>query len=129
MNTHGRRWYVTVIAGIYLLLCGGFSIYYASLYLRADSATVAFSKQVLCLGMAISAAVYFFNAKVGGGGLLALTALTIVAIGTTDPKATAFHVTVLLILLMPLIMRVSTPKTDRPSEPVQPALQDRRARL
>ena len=124
MNTHGRRWYMTVIAGIYVLLCGGFSIYYASLYLRVGGATVAFSKQVLCLGMAISAMVYFFNAKVGHGGLLALTALTILTIGTTDPKATAFHATVLLVLLIPFAMRQSKRTSDHANEVVQGTLQD-----
>ena len=48
--------------------------------------------------------------------------LAIIATGTTDPKGTAFHVTVLLILLMPFIMRPSKRKRDRANEPVRRAL-------
>ncbi|MBN2269233.1 MAG: hypothetical protein JXN61_01380 [Sedimentisphaerales bacterium] len=127
MNTHSRKWYITVIAGIYVLLCGGFSVYYASLYFRVGGATVAFSKQFLCLGMAISAAVYFFNAKVGHSGLLALTALTILTIGTTDPNATAFHATVLLVLLIPFAMRQSNRTSDHANEVVQGTLEGHRS--
>lgn len=124
MNAHGRRWYMTAIAGLYVVLCGGFLIYYASLYFRVGGARVALSKQLLCLGMAISAAVYFFNAKVGHRGLLALTALTILAIGTTDPRATAFHATVLLILLIPFAVSRSKRTGDHANEVMQGTLRD-----
>ena len=52
MNTSARRWYLTAIASIYLVLCTAGCVYYASLYFRPDSATVTLPVQAICLGMA-----------------------------------------------------------------------------
>jgi len=103
MKTEGRTWYLTTIAAVYLALCTAACAYYVSLHFRANAGTVPLFTQLLCLGMAISAALYFFNARLGHKALLALTALSVLAIGTSNAKATAFHIVVLLVLLVPFL--------------------------
>jgi len=103
-NSHdGRRWYLTAIATTYLVLCTGGCWYYASQYFSTRGAMVPLANQLLCLGMVVAAAIYFFRPKFGHLGLLALTSITIVAIGESDPNATRFHLCVMLILLIPLL--------------------------
>ena len=104
MKAEGRTWPVTVVATCYLVFCTMACAYYGSLYVRADSATVPLTTQVLCLGAAISAWLYFFNAKLGHKLLLAVTLLTLLIIGTSNAKATAFHVVVLVTLLVPFLI-------------------------
>ena len=105
MKTKGRRWYLTAIAFIYLVLCTQACIYYVSLHFRSDGASVPASVQLLALGMAISAGLYFFNASLGHRGLLILTVVTLVVMGTSDPRATIFHLFVLFVLSIPFLRR------------------------
>jgi len=105
MKTEGRKWYLTLVAGVYLVLCSAACLYYVFLYFRPESPTVALHVQILCLGMALSSGLYFFNARAGHVGLLVLTALVILAIGNSDAKATAFHVGVLTVLVIPFVTR------------------------
>jgi len=105
MKTEGRKWYLTLIAGVYLVLCSTACLYYGSLYFRPDSPTVALHVQIFCLGLALSSGLYFFNARAGHMGLLVLTALVILAAGNSDAKATAFHVGVLTVLVFPFATR------------------------
>ena len=105
MNTTARTWYLTSVAAIYLVLCSTFCVYNASLYVRPNSATVPLAVQLICLGMAVSAGVYFLNARLGHKALLVLTIVTLIHIGTSDPKATMLHLIVLSVLLLPFIRR------------------------
>jgi hypothetical protein len=109
MRAEGRTWCVTIVAAWYLLVCTATCVYYASLWLRSTGAAVPILVQLLCLGAAVSAWLYFFKARLGHGLLLALTVLTLLNISTSDPKATAFHAVVLLLLLVPLLMRRGRP--------------------
>ena len=103
MGRDGQYWYVTIIASLYLVLCSSACFYYASLHFRADAGAVPIPVQLLCLGMAFSAFVYFLKPRVGHRGLLILTFVTLIAIGTSDAKATCFHLVVLAILLFPVV--------------------------
>jgi hypothetical protein len=111
MKTEGRRWYLTAVAAPYLVICSAASVYYASLHFRTNAATVPWFTQFLCLGMAASAGLYFLKPRMGYKALLGLTILTILAIGTSDAKATASHLVVLLVLLMPFLFRKGAQKT------------------
>jgi hypothetical protein len=59
MNRDVARGYVSAIAACYLLLCSASCMRYALLHLGSDAATVPVMGQVLCLGMAVSAGLYF----------------------------------------------------------------------
>ena len=109
MRAEGRTWCVTVVAAWYLVFCTASCMYYASLWFRPHGAIVPISAQLLCLGAAVSAWLYFFKARLGHGLLLTLTILTLLSLGTSDPKATVFHAVVLLLLLVPLLMRRGRP--------------------
>ena len=110
-NESGRRWYLTVLAALYLALCSAGCLYYISLQFRSHAGTVPVEQQALCLAFAIAAGVYFLRARVGHIALAMLTGLTLIAIGTTDPRATVFHLCVLLVLVLPLMKQ----RRDKPS--------------
>ena len=116
MDGNGRRWYVTVIASFYLILCSVCSAKYILTNFGVFAGTVPMHIQLLCYSMVISAALYFIRPKAGHIALLIVTALTLIVIGETQPKATYYHLTVLLILLFPLIhnWRIES----RTSEPI-----------
>ena len=94
------RWYLTALATVYLALCAVGSLHH--LWVQVwQGGTIPVLNQMLCLGFAIAAGTYFLRPRVGHIALAALTGLTLIAIGTTDPGATAFHLCMLLVLLVP----------------------------
>lgn len=105
MDKQNRRWYLTLLAAIYLLTCSAACLYYASLHFRADAPSAPWPAQWICLGMALAAGAYFVRPRLGHKALLALTVLTLFVLQTTDPKATVFHCIVLGILLIPFVPR------------------------
>ena len=100
-----RRWYLSGLAGIYLALCSAGCLHYISLQFQPSAGAVPIGQQALCLAFAIAAGVYFLRARVGHIALVVVTSLTLIAIGTTDPGATAFHLCVLLVLMLPLLKK------------------------
>ncbi len=104
MDTKGLKWYLIIIAATYFMLCSGASLYYLSLHIQGEGAAVSLPVQLISLGMAISAGLYFLKPKLGHRGLLLMTIITLLFLARTDnPKATAFHIVILLILLVPLM--------------------------
>jgi len=101
MKQDKSHWYVTMIAALYLVLCSISCVRCALLHFRGDAATVPLAVQLLCLGMALSAGAYFVKPRAGHWGMILFTTGTLIAIGTTDPKATGFHLVVLCLLLLP----------------------------
>jgi hypothetical protein len=60
-----RYWYISLIAGVYAIICGATSAYYITQDLRRDGATIPIAVQLLCFVLAVSAFVYFWRATVG----------------------------------------------------------------
>ena len=116
MKTENRRWYLTAIASIYLVLCSVSCLYYTSLFFRPDSGTVPVGTQPLCLGMAVSAGLYFFRPSLGHHALILLTILTLITIGHSNPSASGYHLCVLFILLIPFLQskRFGTGQSSSP---------------
>jgi len=104
-SNSGRRWYLTWLAGIYLVLCSAGCLHYISLQFRSSAGAVPVAQQALCLAFTIAAGVYFLRARVGHIALAMVTGLTLIAIGITDPGATAFHLCVLLVLMLPFLKK------------------------
>ena len=127
MARNGRHWYITMLALLYVVLCSSACLYYASLRFRANPGAVPLAVQLLCLGMAISAGIYFIKPHAGRRCLFLLTVVTLIAIGTSDAQATCFHLAVLAILLIPEIGKWKRPEhranngmqADRLSAPLQ----------
>jgi hypothetical protein len=107
MNNTRRHWYISFIAGVYAVICSAASVYYASQHLRAHEAAIPIGIQLLCFGLALSAVLYFWRARLGHVLFLLFTALTIISIGTAHPSATVFHCVILAILLIPFIFSKS----------------------
>jgi hypothetical protein len=105
MKENERHWYITVIAALYFVLCSISLVRYAVIDFRSDAGTVPVMVQLLCLGMALAAGAYFVKPRVGHKGLLVFTVGALVAIGTSDPKATCFHLVILCLLMLPYIRR------------------------
>ena len=59
MKAEGRTWPVTVVATYYLAFCTMAWVYYGSLYVRANSATVPLTTQLLCLGAAVKKSLFY----------------------------------------------------------------------
>jgi hypothetical protein len=122
MKENQRHWYITMIAGLYLVLCSISVVRYALIDLRSDGGTVSVAVQVLCLGMALAAGAYFLKPQVGHKGLILFTAGTLVAIGTADPRATCFHLVILCLLLLPYVhRRMQTNSQSEPGDGGQPS--------
>ncbi len=103
MKESGRHWYITVIAALYLVLCSVAIVRYVVVDFGSDARVVPVAVQLLCLGNALAAGVYFVKPRAGHKGLILFTVATLVAIGTTDPKATCFHLVILCLLVLPYI--------------------------
>ena len=74
---------------------------------------------MLCLTFAIAAGTYFLRAKIGHIALTILTVLTLIAIGRSDPGATAFHICVLLVLLVPFLRKQNyNPSANKRAEDI-----------
>ena len=106
MGYRYRTWYMTLIAAYYLVLCSANTLYLASRYFSPGS--IYTLRELLALGGAVSGWLYFSNSEWGHKGLLALTVVTIMAIGETDRGGTAFHLAILVLLLLPFFTRRPT---------------------
>lgn len=105
MDMPKRTWQATLVAVVYLPVCVAASVYYAVLLFRGADVSVPVPALILCPLMAVSAAACFFSPRVGHGALLGLTLLALLAVGTSDARAAAFHMVVLGLLAAPIILR------------------------
>jgi len=122
MKENERRWYLTVIASLYLVLCSISVVRYAVIDFGSDGRTAPAMVQVLCLGMALAAGAYFVRPRVGHKGLILFTAWALVAIGTAEPKATCFHLASLCLLVLPYIRRQAHMSCEKTNEAAAPGL-------
>jgi cell division protein FtsW (lipid II flippase) len=104
------RWYLTLIAVVYAVICTCACACYAQQLFRTNGASVPATTQLICLGMAVSAILYLFRPREGRLGLIAATVLALFFIGTSEPKATAFHLVVLAVLVLPFVGKKSEEK-------------------
>ena len=103
MNYRYRTWYLGVIAGYYLVICSANVAFHAWRYFQPGS--IFSGRDFLPLLGTIAAMTYFFRPGLGHKGLLALTVLTILAMGESDPAALLFHLGVLGLLMLPFLTR------------------------
>jgi hypothetical protein len=106
MDHQRRAWYVTLIAAYYLVGCSGYSVYYISHCFQPGF--IHSPRELLGLGGAAAAWLYFFKPSWGHRGLLALTVATLVSIGNFNDRAFTFHFVVLGLLVLPLCTRRRT---------------------
>ena len=102
-NDTGRRWYLTVLAVYYLVMCFICSLYVLLLHFFTQGGNIPIPQQLLCMAYTVGTGLYFFRPRVGQFAMIILTQITLIAIGTTDPLFTMFHLSILMILVVPLI--------------------------
>ena len=95
-----RLWYVSLIAAVYLGLCGISSVRYLY-YDVFPGPSVPVIQQVLCFAATFFAATYFAKPRLGHRGLIIVTLLTALsAENANEDDAAIFHLIVLAILLL-----------------------------
>ena len=109
-----NRSYLRILAGAYLVLCGACSVYCVWLVLYAlqggEFMSPPWHVQALCIGAAFSAGLYFLKPRLGHHGLVAVTLAVFVMGGTQlSQEENAFHLAVLMLLVPPLVRRLSPP--------------------
>ena len=103
-KTLPKKWYLTLIAGLFLILCGVSSVRYLAMNVSLIEGFVLISTQVLCFAGTVAAAVYFIRPMLGCSGLLAvcLYALALSA-QASDSKAIVFYVIIISALLVSIL--------------------------
>ena len=67
------KWYLTLIAGCFLILCGISSVRYIAMDISLIDGRVPTATQIPCFAATISAAWYFYRPMVGSVGLMAIS--------------------------------------------------------
>lgn len=99
-----KKWYFTLVAGFFLILCGVSSIRYIAMDISLIEARVPIATQVLCFTATIASALCFFRPLFGCVGLLAVCCCGLVLSSqAADGKAIAFYVIVLFVLAISLM--------------------------
>jgi len=94
-----KKWYLTLIAGFFLLLCGISSLRYFAMDVSLIDGSIPISTQVLCFAATIAAALYFFLPLIGCIGLLIISCYGLaLSIQASDTKAVVFYAIMLVVL-------------------------------
>ena len=94
-----RKWYSTLAAGLFLMLCGISSIRYIAMDISLIERSVPITTQVVCFAATFAAALYFFRPLFGCVGLLAICCYgLLLSAQAADAKAVVFYVIVLFVL-------------------------------
>jgi predicted benzoate:H+ symporter BenE len=98
------RWYLRLVAGLYMIACSLCLAYYLFQNLSRTGASIPWQVQTLCLAGALSGFVYFVRPRLGYLGLFWVTVIVLfLAMGRTEPEPLVFHAIVLTILWIPLV--------------------------
>ena len=86
-----RKWYLTLIASTFVIVCGFSSMRYLSMNISLIEGTVPISTQILCYASTISAILYFVQPLIGCSGLLAVCVYAFaLSVRAADSKAVVF---------------------------------------
>ena len=110
-GTQNNKWYLSSLAGAYLILCGISSIRYLAMDMSLIPGHVPVFTQVLCFAATIAAALYFFRPMMGCMGLAIVTLLALnQAAIARNPTAVVFHVIILLVLSVSVLGFLRRPR-------------------
>ena len=99
------KWYLYLLATIYVFICGPWCVYYFYQDLIISGAYVSWVVQITCLIAAVSSALYFARPQIGHHGLFLATLLAIFySVKSSNIAAISFHTVVLIILCIPVII-------------------------
>ena len=98
-DLRAKKWYSTLVAGLFLILCGISSIRYIAMDISLIEGSVPITTQVLCFTATIAAALCFFRPLFGCVGLLAICCYgLLLSTQAANGKAIVFYVIVLCVL-------------------------------
>jgi hypothetical protein len=103
-KTLPNKWYLTLIAGSFLILCGVSSVRYLEMNASLIDGWVPISTQVLCFSGTIAAILYFIRPMLGCVGLLGVCLCALVlSIQAADSGAVIFHMIIISALLVSIL--------------------------
>ena len=96
---YSRKWYLDVMLGVYLILCGVSSIRYLLMDISIMDGHVPYFTQMLCFGATFASVLYFFYSRVGCAVLAVITLLAASQAAIVyDAKAIVFHSLIFAVL-------------------------------
>ena len=99
-----KRWYLTLIASFYLVLCGLSSMRYLAMDISIIEGYIGITTQLLCFGATIAAAIYFFRPAFGCLGLLIISLCALVlSVQASDSRAIVYHCMIVAVLIIPIL--------------------------
>ena len=113
-NLISRKWYLTLIAAYFLIVCGLTSMRYLSMDTSLNAGSIPVTTQVLCHSATIAAILYFIRPVIGCAGLLAVCGYALVlSLLSADSESIVFYCILVSILVIPLLglLRNQGPKT------------------
>jgi hypothetical protein len=103
-KTLPKKWYLTLIAGSFLILCGASSMRYLAMNVSLIEGFVPISTQILCFAGTVAAIVYFIKPMFGCSGLLAVCLCAMVlSVQAADAKAIVFYAIIISALLVSIL--------------------------
>jgi len=103
-KTLPKKWYLTLIAGSFLVLCGVSSVRYLAMNVSLIEGFVPISTQILCFAGTLAAIVYFIKPMFGCSGLLAVCPCALaLSVKAADAKAIGFYVIIISALLSSIL--------------------------
>ena len=98
-----RKWYLGLVAGVALVLCGLCSVRYVAMDMSLIAGRATILSQVLCFGGAIAGASYFFRPMMGWAGLCAVSLCALgLSVRAGDAGAIVLYCFVMVVLLIPV---------------------------
>lgn len=99
-----RKWYLTIIAAYFLIVCGLSSMRYLSMDSSLNTGSIPITTQILCHCATIAAVLYFIRPAIGYAGLFAVCAYALVlSVLSADTEAIVFYCILVSILAVPLL--------------------------
>ncbi len=99
-----KKWYLTLVAGYFLLLCGLSSARYIAMDVSLINGSIPISTQVLCFAATVAAALYFFRPMIGCVALSVISLYgLLLSARAADAKGVVFYGIVLAVLIIPIM--------------------------
>ena len=98
LSRGAQRWYVSVLALYYALMCSATFVLYIWHDIKGDF-VVPYHQQALCFIMAVAALLYVYKPVVSYSGMMLVTTLTIISILISGATGAGWHIFTLIIML------------------------------
>jgi len=99
-----KKWYLSLIAGCFLILCGISSVRYIAMDISLIDGSISIATQILCFAATISAALYFYRPMVGSVGLMAISSYgLLLSTQAADARGVVFYSIVIALFMISIM--------------------------